>query len=254
MSGPFARPDFHFARGAVAVHIHSFSAMTVRDPLHHWAGPLLAAGATATMGNVYEPYLLLTPQLDVFHERLRAGFTFAESAYMSQRALSWMTTFLGDPLYRPFKGAAELEERPTSGEWADFREASKTWFSADRTKGEDEMRAAAKKDHSGMIMEGLGLLQITINDRTGALDSFAKASDLYGKGDDAMRVTVHQINLLQGANRDDEAKALARKMIAANPHSASVDLLRAMTESRIQSPPPPPIPTTSSASPISAKH
>ena len=48
----------------------------------------------------------LTPHLDIFHDRLRAGFTFAESAYMSQRVLSWMTTFVGDPLYRPFKGAA----------------------------------------------------------------------------------------------------------------------------------------------------
>jgi uncharacterized protein (TIGR03790 family) len=255
MSGPFVRPDFRFVRGAVAVHIHSFSAVTLRDPLHQWAGPLLAAGAAATLGNVYEPYLLLTPQLDVFHDRLRAGFTFAESGYMSQRALSWMTTFVGDPLYRPFKGAAELEERPTTGEWADFRELGKLWFSEDRTKGDEDLRAAAKRDHSGVILEGLGLLQITANDRTGALASFDQAREYYGKGDDAMRVTVHEINLLQSASRDDEAKTLARKMIAANPHSASVDLLRAMTESRIQSPAPPPLPTAATTSATTAaKH
>ncbi len=102
VSGPMTRPDFRFTRGAVAVHIHSFSAVSIRDPQRFWCGPLLAAGASATLGSVAEPYLTLTPNLDIFHERLRDGFTFAESAWMSQRALSWMTTFVGDPLYRPF--------------------------------------------------------------------------------------------------------------------------------------------------------
>ena len=237
MTGPFVRPDFRFARGAVAVHIHSFSAWTLRDPLHHWVGPLLSAGAAATFGNVYEPYLALTPQLDVFHDRLRAGFTFAESAYMAQRVLSWMTTFIGDPLYRPFKGAAELEERPTTGQWADFRELGKAWFSADRAKGDEDLRAAAKRDHSGMIMEGLGLLQLTVNDRDAALASFAQALEYYGKGEDAMRVAVHEIIQLQAASRDAEAKALGLKMIAANPHVPAVDLVRALVETHIPSPP-----------------
>jgi len=236
MTGPFLRPDFRFVRGAVAVHIHSFSATTLRDPIHNWAGPLLAAGAAATLGNVYEPYLALTPQLDVFHDRLRAGLTFAESAYMSQRVLSWMTTFVGDPLYRPFKGAVELDERPATGEWADFREKGRLWFSEDRAIGDEDLRQAAKKDHSGMIMEGLGLLQVSVNDRDAAITSFGQARSLYGKGDDAMRAAVHEILQLQNAGRDADATALARGMIAANPHSPAVDLLRALTESRIPSP------------------
>ena len=247
MSGPFVRPDFRFARGAVAVHIHSFSAATLRDPLHHWAGPLVSAGAAATLGNVYEPYLTLTPQLDVFYDRLRAGFTFAESGYMAQRALSWMTTFVGDPLYRPYKGAAELEEKPTTGEWADFREMGRAWFSVDRAKGDEDLRAAAKKDHSGMIMEGLGLLQVSVNDREAALASFAQAREYYGKGDDAMRVAIHEIFQLEEANRIAEAKALAAKMIAASPHSPAVDLIRVITESRIAPAPP-------QAAAVSAKH
>jgi uncharacterized protein (TIGR03790 family) len=238
VTGPFVRPDFRFTRGAVAVHIHSFSAATLREPLHHWVGPLLSAGAAATLGNVYEPYLSLTPHLDVFHDRLRAGFTFAESAYMAQAALSWMTTFVGDPLYRPFKGAAELEERPTTGEWADFREAGKAWFSADRAAGDEALRAAAKKDHSGMIVEGLAFLQLSVNDREAAMASFEQARQYYGKGDDSMRVALYEIMKLQEANRDADAKALAEKMIAANPHADSVDLLRALVETRISVPPP----------------
>jgi uncharacterized protein (TIGR03790 family) len=249
VSGPFVRPDFRFARGAVAVHIHSFSASTLREPLHYWVGPLLSAGAAATFGNVYEPYLTLTPQLDVFYDRLRAGFTFAESGYMAQRALSWMTTFVGDPLYRPYKGAAELEEKPTTGEWADFREAGRAWFSEDRAKGDEDLRAVAKKDHSGMIMEGLGCLQISVKDDDAALASFAQAREYYGKGEDAMRVAIHEIFLLEAANRIADAKALAAKMTAASPHSPAVDLLRALTESRIA-----PAPAPQAAAAVSAKH
>lgn len=238
MTGPFVRPDFRFARGAVAVHIHSFSALTLRDPLHHWTGPLLSAGAAASFGNVYEPYLALTPQLDIFHDRLRAGFTFAESGYMAMRALSWMTTFVGDPLYRPYKGAVELDEKPVTGEWADFRQASRAWFSTDRAKGDEDLRALGKKDHSGMIMEGLGLLQVSVNDRDAALASFALAREYYGKGDDAMRVAIHEIIQLEGSNRDADARSLAQKMIAASPRSPAVDLLRALTEPKVATPPP----------------
>ncbi len=238
LSGPFVRQDFRFVRGAVAVHIHSFSAATLRDPLRHWAGPLLAAGAAATLGNVYEPYLSLTPHLDVFHDRLRAGLTFAESAYMSQRVLSWMTTCVGDPLYRPFKGAAELEELPASGEWADYRRAAQAWFSAERPAADETLRAAGKKDHSGMIMEALGLLQLSVDDRDAALATFAVAREYYGKTDDALRVAIHEIIQLRAAGHDADARALAQKMIEAVPHSPAVDLLRAMTE-------PTPPPTTS---------
>lgn len=230
LSGPFVRPDFRFARGAVAVHIHSFSANTLRDSVRNWAGPLLAAGAAATLGNVYEPYLTLTPNLDVFYDRLRTGMTLAESAYASQRVLSWMTTFVGDPLYRPFKGAIELEERPVSGEWADYRKYSRLWFSTERAAGDEALRAAAKKDRSGMIVEGLGLLQLSVNDREAALASFAQARELYGKSEDAMRAAVHEILQLRAAGREADARALARKMIALVPRSPSVDFLRALAE------------------------
>ena len=45
VSGPMARPGFKFTQGAVAVHIHSFSAASMRDPKRSWCAPLLAAGA-----------------------------------------------------------------------------------------------------------------------------------------------------------------------------------------------------------------
>jgi uncharacterized protein (TIGR03790 family) len=101
-AGALADPGFRFPPGAIAVHLHSFSAASIRTTERNWVGPLIHHGATATLGNVYEPYLTLTPILDIFHDRLLQGMTFAESAYASLLPISWMTTCIGDPLYRPF--------------------------------------------------------------------------------------------------------------------------------------------------------
>src|SRR5438874_4994630 len=109
VAGPFTQPDFHFVPGAVAVHIHSFGASTLRDTNANWVGPLLARGAAASIGNVYEPYLQLTPHLDIFNDRLLHGFTFAESAYMATRVLSWMSVMVGDPLYRPYAAWLQID-------------------------------------------------------------------------------------------------------------------------------------------------
>ncbi len=102
-SGPFARPNVEFMPGAVAYHLHSFSAHAIRTTNQYWVGPLLAGGATATMGFVFEPYLEGTVDIAVFFSRLTvSGFSFGEAAYTAQNALSWQTTVVGDPLYRPF--------------------------------------------------------------------------------------------------------------------------------------------------------
>ena len=75
----------------------------MRSTTQNWVGPLIAHGADATMGCVYEPYLALTPHVDIFTRRLLDGDSFAEAAYACQPGLSWMTTVVGDPLYQPFQ-------------------------------------------------------------------------------------------------------------------------------------------------------
>ena len=101
--GPFQLPKVEFMPGAFAYHLHSFSATTLRSTGQGWCGPFVAKGATCTMGCVYEPYLALTPNVAMFMERFTIGeFTFGEAAWASQPALSWQTTVVGDPLYRPF--------------------------------------------------------------------------------------------------------------------------------------------------------
>src|SRR5437867_798060 len=89
--------------GAVAYHLHSFSAHILRAADQYWVGPLLADGATATLGYVEEPYLEGTVNVaSLFASFTIFGFSFGEAAYAAQQSISWQTTVLGDPLYRPF--------------------------------------------------------------------------------------------------------------------------------------------------------
>ena len=106
-AGPWVTFPNRFVRGAIAYHLHSASANTLRSETSNWAGPLIAHGAAATMGTVYEPYLALTPHEDIFARHLLNGEYFAEAAYASERGLSWMLTVVGDPLYRPFRKPLE---------------------------------------------------------------------------------------------------------------------------------------------------
>ncbi len=109
VSGPFTLPKVEFMPGAFAYHLHSYSASTLRSTTEYWCGPLLAKGATCTMGCVYEPYLQFTPNIAFFLQAWANGYTFGEAAWASQVALSWQTTVIGDPLYQPFnKSQAEL--------------------------------------------------------------------------------------------------------------------------------------------------
>jgi uncharacterized protein (TIGR03790 family) len=103
VTGPFYRANVEFLPGAFAYHLHSFSAANLRSASENWVGPLLARGATATMGCVAEPYLEFTPDPAMFLERWGyVGMTLGEAATAAHPVLSWQTVVVGDPLYRPF--------------------------------------------------------------------------------------------------------------------------------------------------------
>jgi hypothetical protein len=228
VAGPFVRPDFRFERGAIAAHLHSFSAVTLRVPNKGWCAPLITSGAAATIGNVYEPYLGLTTAFDVFFDRLRGGFTFAESCYMAQRFLSWMTTFVGDPLYRPFAnvdGATGADSSPKN-EWDAYRLGASVWFEKGPEAGATALKTSAQKLSSGLIMEGLGLLQLSANDSANAANSFDQAITLSRNPSDAVRATIHEVFLLKSMNRTPDAIALARKQIAKHLKTPGVEVLK----------------------------
>ncbi len=102
LNGPFAQPQFRFPAGAIAYHLHSFSAQTLRSPTQGWAGPLVARGATVTFGNVYEPYLALTHRPDLLMRALLRGWPVGAAGACATPGLGWQATLIGDPLYRPF--------------------------------------------------------------------------------------------------------------------------------------------------------
>jgi uncharacterized protein (TIGR03790 family) len=225
VSGPFIYPGFRFERGAIAAHLHSFSASTLRDPKKSWCAPLIACGATATLGNVYEPYLGLTTAFDVFFDRLCAGFTFAESCYMAQRFLSWMPTFVGDPLYRPFANTGAPDAN-SKNEWDAYRIGARAWYEQGPDAGTKLLKASAQKFSSGVLMEGLGLLQLSANDAANAVNSFDQAISLYRNPSDAIRATIHEVFQLKALNRTADALALARRQLAKHTKTPGVEVLR----------------------------
>lgn len=103
LDGPFARAGFRFPPGAIALHIHSFSARTLHSTTEGWCGPLVARGVAATLGNVFEPYLTFTHRPDLLLQALARGDNLGDAAYFALPVLSWQGILIGDPLYRPFK-------------------------------------------------------------------------------------------------------------------------------------------------------
>ncbi len=111
LNGPFRREGFRFPPGAVAMHIHSYSAATLHSPDNGWSGPLVARGAAATVGNVFEPYLQFTHRPHLLLRALARGRNFGDAASYALPVFSWQAIALGDPLYQPFAVGLEEQEK-----------------------------------------------------------------------------------------------------------------------------------------------
>jgi len=228
IAGPFTQPDFQFTPGAVAVHIHSFSASTLHDENAGWAGPLLAKGAAATIGNVYEPYLQLTAHLDILNDRLLHGFTFAESAYMASPVLSWMSVMVGDPLYRPYAawlGLDEKTEKPSS-DWSAYHD-----FAVNNgSLGPAEYRGAAKqfaaRSRNAPMLEDIGLLEAASENYVGASGCFDLARTIYSKRDDILRTVLHEADALAKQNKAKRGLDLIRTVLRIAPDAPAASLLK----------------------------
>lgn len=109
---------FTFVRGAVAFHIASNEAISLRDPKRrYWCKALLADGAAATLGPVHEPYLsAFPPPHDFFGLLLTGRYTLVECFYYTKPYNSWMMLLIGDPLYRPFALNPQLTVADVFGE------------------------------------------------------------------------------------------------------------------------------------------
>jgi uncharacterized protein (TIGR03790 family) len=228
VSGPFARPDFHFVPGAIAVHIHSFSAGTLRDVNANWVAPLIAKGAAASIGNVYEPYLQLTPHLDIFNNRLLHGFTLAESAYMAVRVLSWMTVIVGDPLYRPFGSWLQLDSNAAENDWKRYHEfAVKNAIHSPAEFRALAWQTASAKQNCAML-EDLASTDAAERDFAAATTHFPQVRRCYGNREDVLRVTMEEAEAWAKHNQPKRALELVRTALRNAPDAVGAPLLRKM--------------------------
>ncbi|MBN9521722.1 TIGR03790 family protein [bacterium] len=110
-----------YERGAVAWHLASSEATTLRRPDSKvWCPNLLKKGVAATLGPVAEPYTVGFPKPAEFFGFLAAGEPLVEAHAKSVLFCSWMTVLIGDPLYAPFRRAplltpADVRPSPAAG-------------------------------------------------------------------------------------------------------------------------------------------
>lgn len=214
ITGALSSPSFRFKRGAIACHLHSFSASIIRSHDNAWAGPLLSHGAAVTFGNVFEPFLSLTLHFDVFNQRLLEGFTVGEAAWNATPALSWMNVVLGDPLYRPFgKGiGAKL------GEGSD-RDYALYQGMALRHAGETDahiktvLAELAEKRNSPQLLELTALLSALQSKLPEAIDLLEHAAFASREAADVLRLQLYRAELLRRTDKADDARRLLREVL-----------------------------------------
>jgi uncharacterized protein (TIGR03790 family) len=205
VSGPFLNSRFQFRKGAVAMHLHSFSAEQLNDATKNWSGPLLEKGAAVTIGNVFEPFLHLTHDFGILHQRLLAGFSWGEACWMSIPVTSWQAVVLGDPLYRPFRhfdGSGVKQDGDI--EFRALRAAALEWKD-NPLERQKQLEQASERMKSGTLAEAVGLDFLRINDPAAAAQWFRKARGYYVKEDDKLREDFNLIAIDRTANRKDAA-------------------------------------------------
>jgi len=248
ISGPFQDPGFAFARGAVAVHIHSYSANTLRSADAGWVAPLLARGAAASLGNVYEPYLQLTAHLNTFNDRLLHGFTLAESAYMSTRVLSWMNIVVGDPLYRPFASWLQLDAKRDNQKKSDWRMYHE-FAVKNRSRPADDYltqaQAVASRADNALMIEDLGMIEKENGNYASAIGYFRQARSLYTKSDDNLRALLEQADATLLSGDKEGATTLVRSAARLLREGPATALLRKIDQQINPPPTPAPTPTPS---------
>ncbi|MGA2174014.1 MAG: TIGR03790 family protein [Verrucomicrobiota bacterium] len=225
VSGPFARPKVEFMPGAFAYHLHSASAQSLRTSTEHWCGPLLAAGVTATMGCVDEPYLDGTPNVAVFFARwLLEGFSFGEAAYACQHALSWQTTVIGDPLYRPFgkdpraQHQALLRRHSPLIEWSHLRVVNLN-LALGSTPAElaQYLKEQDATRRSAVLNEKLADLCQAAGQYDASIAACRQALRLDPTPQQRVRLTFSLADKLAAAGKDSEVLALYDSFLKKNP-------------------------------------
>ena len=222
LTGPFELPGFRFPPGAIAVHIHSFSAHTLRSSTEGWCGPLVARGVTATLGNVFEPYLEYLHRPDLFMAALARGDDLADAAYYALPMLSWQSVVIGDPLYRPFAVSldsqlADLKKLPPAlAPYAVLRRMNLL----DAAGSHREALAAGKealKSYPGIVIAfAVAQRQVAAGDHEGAIWTVRDAADATDVSAQNWALFYEAARFLDKERRGAEAVAVMTKLLDAD--------------------------------------
>jgi uncharacterized protein (TIGR03790 family) len=224
-SGPFTLPKVEFMPGAFAYHLHSFSANTLRSTDKNWCGPLLAKGATCTMGCVYEPYLSCTPNVAAFLARWMAnGFTFGEAAWAAQPVLSWQTTVVGDPLYRPFGKSLQLShmelvrQHNPLVEWSHLRIVDLALArGAPIVQLVSYLEGIGATTNSAVLAEKLASLYAAQGKPSSAIDTYENALKLNPSPEQRIRIRLTLGEKLAAADRTADAIDNYKQLLKESP-------------------------------------
>lgn len=218
VEGPFLRKDFRFRTGAVASHIHSSSAVSLRTGTDYWAGPLLARGAAFTWGAVSEPFLSFVPHMDMFATRFCSGMPFADSVYMSLPALSWQVTVVGDPLFNPFRYSLDEQIRNLEQdgkpdvEWAHVRKINLLVREGRFNTALNYCREKMEASGSLVLREKLGDLYARNELFEDAGRQYEKVIEMATTPETAVRVGARWILILRLMGQPERAKNLEAKI------------------------------------------
>lgn len=236
-NGPFgadAPSDFRFARGAIACHLHSYSATSLYDG-KTWVSALLKRGACVTAGNVAEPYLGPCLNYGVFYEHLLNGKQVGEAALLATPSVSWQTIVLGDPLYRPFPRNGVKSGNNPYVNWQQLSRNAGKNSAYLQAAVEQKLRSSS---YAALYAEMFALRCADEKEFSRAADYFSIAAERYPAGRDKLRARLFMLTALAAAGNQSAAQAGVLKLRDASLNSPYLPAIKKTVEAIL--PPPPP--------------
>jgi len=165
------------------------------------------------MGSVDEPYLAGTPDVAVFAARFfYQGFSFGEAACASQSVLSWQTTVVGDPLYRPFSKNPDVQHQELVQQKSKYAEWS--WLrliNVHLANGNSPVELVALleqlplRKQSSILSEKLADLYSEQGKPASSVHAYEEALNLNPSPQQRIRVTLELGEKLRALNKEEEA-------------------------------------------------
>jgi tetratricopeptide (TPR) repeat protein len=165
------------------------------------------------MGCVAEPYLAGTPDVAIFAARFfYQGFSFGEAACVSQPVMSWQTTVVGDPLYRPFSKNPDVrhqemvQQKSTLADWSWLR-----LINMNLANGKSPVELVALleqmplRKQSSILSEKLGDLYSDQGKPASSIHAYEEALNLKPTPQQRIRVTLELGEKLRAQNKEEEA-------------------------------------------------